>query len=228
MDKENKKKIYEHLHNNSVTPTPQPKERLPAKSTYEQEQAERRRLLEEPPAKVSLTMAKQNKAALDRAKQVQYTPKTQKVGSPLPEPLTNRRRSKIFHSPVANVVGKARRIRVPRLEEVDKDKLELTPTRSLELTPTRSLESTTPTQSPLMMSISRQRSRIYSSPTLNISGTPKRAKIIESIEDLSEVGKIQNDMDSINLNAINLTPLNPRKRLSIFPICKDDSEQRSQ
>ncbi|CAG8757290.1 4481_t:CDS:1, partial [Cetraspora pellucida] len=97
--------------------------------------------------------------------------------SPLPEPLTSRRRSKIFHSPVANVVGKARRVRVP---------------------------------------------------SLNLSGTPKRAKVIESIEGLSEEGKIQNDLDSINSNAINLTPLNPRKRLSIFPSPSVEVSETSQ
>ncbi|RIB05287.1 hypothetical protein C2G38_612020 [Gigaspora rosea] len=141
--------------------------------------------------------------------------------SPLPEPLTSRRRSKIFQSPVANVFGKARRVNGSNLKEDDKEKSDTTPTMSSEYT--------TPTQSPLRMTISRRRSRIYSSPTLNISGKPKRVKIIESIEGLGEEGKIKkDDLDSSSTNAINLTPLNPRKRLSIFPSPSVEVSETSQ
>ncbi|CAG8837652.1 30719_t:CDS:2, partial [Gigaspora margarita] len=438
MDKENKKKLYEYLHNNSVTPTPQPKELLPkhpvqiskklpkqqqqpppnlslqkpstngeqeidkrllVKMTYEQEQAERRRLLEEnarpttiitrsksrevskpdptnkidnnsfkvqipklperkniyqtpvrnseksqshvkgimPSAEVSPTILKHKLVALDSVKKIQYTPKNQKLlprktsftgkeetpisfsslhyfgkaqrvlplskaldnkdnndqlkmqlgmntiarnnestiptldsqlditskyirsnstmksstkaqhvlkkneesadirngdyilsekqmtptKSPLPEPLTSRRRSKIFQSPVANVFGKARRVNASNLKEDDKEKSDTTPTMSSEYT--------TPTQSPLRMTISRRRSRIYSSPILNISGKPKRVKIIESIEGLGEEGKSKkDDLDSSSTNAINLTPLNPRKRLSIFPSPSVEVSETSQ
>ncbi|CAG8683423.1 12170_t:CDS:2, partial [Dentiscutata heterogama] len=396
MDKENKKKIYEYIHNNSVTPTPQPKEQLPkrpvqipkkfpkqqqqpppnlslqksstngeqeidkrpvAKMTYEQEQAERRRLLEEnarpttiitrskskevskpgptskvdnnnskvqipkpperkniyqtpvrnseksqshvkeimPSAEVPPTIPKHNVVFLDSAKKIQYTPKNQKLlprrtsftgkeetpisfstihsfgkaqrvlpssktladvrtddhipleeqltptKSPLPELLTSRRRSKIFQSPVGNVPGKARRVKVSILKEADKDNSDATPTMPLEfITPTQSplrmstptqspLRTSTPTQSPLRTSISRRRSRIYSSPSLNISGKPKRVKIIESIEGLGDEGKVKNDdLDFANTNAINLTPLNPRKRLSIFPSPSVEVSETSQ
>ncbi|CAG8710082.1 28083_t:CDS:2, partial [Dentiscutata erythropus] len=324
MDKENKKKIYEYIHNNSVTPTPQPKEQLPkrpvqipkkfpkqqqqpppnlslqksstngeqeidkrpvAKMTYEQEQAERRRLLEEnarpttiitrsKSKEVSKPIPKHNVVVLDSAKPIQYTPKNQKLlprktsftgreetpisfstihsfgkaqrvlplsktadvrnddhipleeqltptRSPLPELLTNRRRSKIFQSPVGNVPGKARRVKVSILKEADKDNSDATPTLPLEFT--------TPTQSPLRTSISRRRSRIYSSPTLNISGKPKRVKIIESVEGLGDEGRVKNDdLDFTNTNAINLTPLNPRKRLSIFPSPSVEVSETSQ